>query len=143
MIKEVTIIDDRLVGNTRYHLHKLEEIPFKYLKWLAHSQYSDQKVKDYYLSIKLKDPTECTCIHCKEVKTINEMVPQQKSWHIEGLLQKSNVCQNCYDKNLALTSARELHKSLGKEFIESNISQDFINAKIQLTRIIRIVNKNK
>ena len=141
MIKRVTIIDGKLIGNTRYDQWDIKTVPGKYLKWLAHSQYCDQTVRDYYLTVRDPDTDESTCIHCNVTKKLSEMIPAQESWHIKGLFQKSNVCQDCFDRKLALVSAENICKSYGREFKEEDISEEFINAKIQLTRLKRVINQ--
>jgi hypothetical protein len=140
MTMEVSIYNNKLIGNTRYNNYNIEDVPFKYLKWLAHSQYSDDKIKQYYLSIKDRESKESICIHCNKTKDLKDMTLSQESWNIKGLFQKSNVCQDCFDKRLALHSVKNIYESLGREFKEEEIPKEFIKVKIQMTRLKRIIN---
>lgn len=140
MIMKITIQNNKLIGNTRYNNYNIEDVPFKYLKWIAHHQIGDIKVKNYYLNIRPQDSNESICIHCNATKPLFEMVPAQECFNIKGLFQKSNVCQDCNDKKLALTSVKNICESLGKEFKKEEIPEEFIKTKMQITRLKRIIN---
>jgi hypothetical protein len=137
----VILSDGKLIGNTKYHLKNVSDVPFKYLKWLAHSSICDQSVRDYYLTIAAENSQTSVCIHCNKQKNKSEMTPAQESWHIKGLYQNSNVCQDCYDQKLAIHSAKNIFQNIGIEIIEENIPKDFIDAKVQVTRMKRSINQ--
>jgi len=139
--RKVFLQNNILIGNTKYHNWNIKDVPFKYLKWLAHSQYCDDNIREYYLSqINLK--TKSVCIHCNEEKELSEMVPPQKSWNIEGLTQNSNVCQNCYDRRLAITSIQNISKALDQgDICIYTIPESFIQSKMSITKLRRIINQ--
>jgi len=128
-----------LKGNTKYNLQSIETIPFKYIKWLAQSQYCDDAIREYYLSVKNPEPVVSICIHCNETKPLEDMVPALESLNIKGVFHKSNVCQGCNDRKLALTSAKNICESFGMEFNEQDIPEEFIKAKMHITRTKRNV----
>jgi hypothetical protein len=116
-------------------------VPFKYIKWIAHNPISDQSVKDYYLQNKDPENETVICKHCEQSKTKEEMVPGTECFNLPGVFHKSNVCQDCYDKRLALHSVESICKNLGISYDEKEIPEDFINAKIQITRMKRKINQ--
>lgn len=140
-MNKIFLVDNVLKGNTKYKNKHISEVPFKYIKWIAHNPISDQSIKNYYLENKPKDLETSQCIHCNEIKALEDMVPSMECFNLPGVFQKSNVCQDCYDKNLALNSAKSICSSFDVKFKESEIPEDFINAKIQITRLKRIVTK--
>jgi hypothetical protein len=87
--RKVILHNGILKGNTKYNLQSIETIPFKYIKWLAQSQYCDDAIREYYLSVKNPEPVVSICIHCNETKPLEDMVPALESLNIKGVIYKS------------------------------------------------------
>jgi hypothetical protein len=140
---KVWIHDNKLKGNTKYKDVSLEDIPFKYIKWIAHCSTSDKSVKEYYVSLLGTPKKDYTCIHCNQTKGLKDMVQPYECQNIPGLTHETNVCQNCSDLQGAITSAKSIFERMGQELNESNIPVDFVKTKANIIALKRKVNNKK
>lgn len=141
--RKIILYNGILKGNTKYNLQPIENVPFKYIKWLAQSKYCDDNIREYYLSIKNLEPVVNICIHCNKTKPLKDMVSAMESLNIKGVFHKSNVCQDCSDKKLAFLSAKNICESFGIKFNEQNVSEQFIKVKMYIIKTKRIVKLKK